>query len=318
MQPWHSNAQQPQPGERPQFAEDRGPPGKVIEFDGKRAMGYLKQICDIGPRISGSPGMAKQQELLRKHFESHGAVVSLMQFPAKQRSQPRPIQMANLLARWHQQRTRRILLCAHYDTRPIADQEPNPRDWQKPFLAANDGASGPALMMELAHHLPTLKLGVGIDFALFDGEEYIFDPRPQEQGGDQYFFGSERFAALYSAGRRKDPNHFVYLGAVLVDMVAGKNARFYYEQHSFAGAGSLVESVWKIASELEAKAFIPELKHAVLDDHLALLRAGIPAIDIIDFDYPHWHRLADVPDNCSAETLEQVGRVVAVWMQRAR
>jgi hypothetical protein len=261
--------------------------------------------------------MAKQQELLKKHFEQHGAKVELQEFPAQQRSRPKAITMANLIAGWHPERQRRIILCAHYDTRPIADQEPDIRDQRKPFLAANDGGAGPALMMELAHHMKELETSVGVDFVLFDGEEYIFDNRPEEFGGDVYFFGSEHFAKECEQAQqlRKGPK---YLAAVLVDLFAGKNAEFPIESNSALLAGPLVKQIWDIAAELRATAFSTKHGSPVRDDHLALNRVGIPAIDIIDFDYPHWHRLSDVPANCSGESMEQVARVVVVWMQRMK
>jgi hypothetical protein len=153
LRPWESNAQT-------KFAEDRAGPNTSVPFDKKRAMGYLKQICDLGPRVTGSELMHKQQELLKKHFEDHGAKVELQRFEAKQRSLSDKTAMANLIARWHPDRTRRIMLCTHYDTRPIADREPNPDHWKlpkQPFLGANDGGSGAALMMELAHHLAAIE-----------------------------------------------------------------------------------------------------------------------------------------------------------------
>ena len=317
MKPWEGNAQQPLE-QRTQFAEDRGNGGsKSIPFDKDRALGYIKQICAIGPRISGSAGMAKQQELLRKHFEQLGAKVELQEFTARQRSKPQPVTMANLIARWKPETNRRIIVCAHYDTRPIADQEPNVRDQRKPFVAANDGASGAALMMELAHHMKTIDQAIGVDFVLFDGEEYIFNNQPEEQGGDVYFFGSEHFAKEYIQSRKanKEP---VYLGAVLLDLFAGKNPQFPIESNSATMAGELVEKIWRIAEEVKVPAFINKYGTPVRDDHLALNRARIPAIDIIDFDYPHWHRLSDVPENCSGDSMEQVARVLVVWMQRAR
>jgi peptidase M28-like protein len=316
IKPWEGNAQPPLE-QRTQFAEDRAGAGKTIAFDKDRALGYIKQICALGTRISGSQGMAKQQELLKKQFEQHGAKVELQQFTARQRSQAQPVAMANLIARWNVESSRRIILCAHYDTRPLADQEPNLRDQRKPFLAANDGASGAALMMELAHHMKGLELAIGVDFVLFDGEEYIFDNRAEESGGDVYFFGSEHFGREYTQARKagKGP---VYTGAVLLDLFAGKNPQFPIEANSATMAGELVEKIWKIADEVKAPAFINKYGSSVRDDHLALNRARIPAIDIIDFDYPHWHRLSDVPENCSGESMEQVARVLVVWMQRAR
>jgi hypothetical protein len=300
------------------FAEDRSEGEKIIAFDKERALGYLKQICDLGPRMSGTEAMAKQQELIRKHFEGQGGQVELQKFTARQRSQNQSVAMANLIARWHPDRSRRLLLGAHYDTRPIADREADPRNWRKPFLGANDGAGGPALMMELAHHLGALPLSVGIDFVLFDGEEYIFNNRPQQEGGDVYFFGSEHFAQQYSRKRSNDSRAPRYLSAIVIDMIAGKDARFLHEQHSYFQAGPLAEAVWKIAHDLNADAFKPKIGESMLDDHLALLKVGIPAIDIIDAEYPHWHRLTDVPANCSGETMEQVARVLTTWMQRAR
>src|SRR5262249_23799678 len=178
---------------RSQFASDRPEPIHTVPapFDGKRAMEYLEAISKIGPRISGSDGMRKQQEVLKKHFEEHGARVEFQRFTVRQRSQRDPVEMANLIARWHPDRPRRVLLCAHYDTRPIADREPNPRRWREPFISANDGGSGIALLMELAHHMKDLKVSVGVDFVLFDGEEYI------HQREDEYFFGSKHFAGQY-------------------------------------------------------------------------------------------------------------------------
>src|SRR5439155_13943393 len=125
-------------------------------------------------------------------FEAHGAKVELQRFTAKQVSQKQPVEMANLIASWFPERTKRVILCSHYDTRPIADQEPNPRRWREPFISANDGGSGVALLMEMAHHVKDMKTEVGIDFVLFDGEEYIFEPLH-----DKYFFGSEHFATHY-------------------------------------------------------------------------------------------------------------------------
>jgi glutaminyl-peptide cyclotransferase len=161
----------------------------------------------------------------------------------------------------------------------------------------------------MAHHLNDLKTNVGVDFVFFDGEEYVFDH------DDEYFFGSKHFGAQY----RKNKGKMKYTGAVLLDMVGGKNARFPIEPNSKRLARSLVAEVWGIARELKVTAFnTGETWTPVEDDHLALNRAGIPAIDIIDFKYPHWHKLTDVPDNCSADSLENVARVLSVWLQRTK
>jgi hypothetical protein len=304
---------EPGPAQKPArdaFAEDRAPAvATLVPFDGQRAMGYLQTICKIGPRISGSEGMKQQQELVKKHFEARGAMVELQHFSARQISQRQPVEMANLIASWYPERRRRVILCSHYDTRPIADQEPNPRRWTEPFISANDGGSGVALLMELANHLDEFKSSVGIDFVLFDGEEYIFDSKR-----DRYFFGSEYFGQAY---RRDRPEHR-YLGAVLLDMIAGKNARFPIDPYSAIKAGALVRELWSIAAELKCTAFVEGTGRYVQDDHVELNKAGIAAVDIIDFSYPHWHRLTDLPDNCSVDGMEQVARVLTGWLQRVK
>jgi hypothetical protein len=303
-------------GDRDRFAADRDVPATPVPFDAKRAMGYLEDICKIGARISGTEGMKKQQELLEKHFKKYGGKITWQRFTARQRSVPKPVAMANLIVSYHPDRKRRVILCSHYDTRPIADQEPNRLRWHDVFLSANDGGSGVAVLMELAHHMEDLKTEVGVDFVFFDGEEFIYESRSVFNEGDKYFFGSEHFAREYAKVRSKT----TYTGAILLDMVAGKGARFPKERNSARMAKALVEEVWGIAAELKCTAFSNGYsKVGVEDDHIGLNRIGrIPAIDIIDFDYPHWHRLTDVPRNCSGESMEQVAKVLSVWLQRAR
>ncbi len=293
--------------QRDEFATDRATP-----FDGARAMKYLEEICKIGPRISGSAGMKRQQELLRKHFEGLGGGVTLQPFTVRQKSRREPTEMANLIVSWFPERKQRVILCSHYDTRPIADQEPDRRKWTQDFVSANDGGSGVALLMELAHHMKDLKTTVGVDFVFFDGEEYIFDPGNDFREGDAYFFGSEYFARNV----RRDKPQVRYIAAVLMDMIGGKGARFPIEQYSWAKAGPLVQAIWNVAAEQRCGAFVREMGPTVRDDHLALNDAGIPAVDIIDFSYTHWHRLTDTPEQCSAASLHQVARVLLAWLKR--
>jgi glutaminyl-peptide cyclotransferase len=298
-------------GQRDQFAADqvKDKAGKPVAFDGKRAMGYLSAICDLGPRMSATPAMKKQQALIRKHFEDLGATVRTQNFEAKQISQKKAVPMTNLIVSFFPDRDRRVILSSHYDTRPIADQEDDVRKWREPFLSANDGGSGVAFLMELGHHMKDLPTKVGVDFVFFDGEEYIF-----EKDRDKYFYGSEHFAQTW----KKDKDRCQYVAAVLLDMIAGKGARFPGEGHSLEHAGKLCEILWDIAAEQKCNAFLREVGDTVQDDHISLLRVGIPAVDIIDFSYKHWHRLTDVPANCAPEGMEQVSRVLSVWLQRVK
>ncbi len=289
-----------------QFAADRVTP---IAIDGKRYMGYLKAVCDIGPRLSGSPNMKKQQDLIIAHFEKHKVPVAKQSFEAKQVSRENPVPLTNLIVSINPEKKKRAILCTHYDTRPFADQEPDPRKWRETFVSANDGGSGVALLMELAHHLPDMKLDVGVDLVFFDGEEFIFD-----RDKDKYFLGSEHFAKTW----KKTANRPDYFGAILFDMIAGKLATLPAEDHSYTQAPELCNAIWRIAKEQKCPSFKQAVGQRVLDDHLSLLDVGIPAIDIIDFDYRHWHRLTDTPENCDPTTPAEVAKVVSVWLQRAK
>jgi glutaminyl-peptide cyclotransferase len=300
--------------QRDEFAQDQvAGAGKAIPFDGERAMGYLRKVCELGPRMSGTPTMKKQQELIRKHFEDLGAKVRAQDFDGKQTSVKRPVAMTNLIVSFFPDRERRIIICSHYDTRPIADQEPDERKWREPFLSANDGGSGVAFLMEMGNHMKDFPTKVGVDFVFFDGEEFIWD-----RERDKYFLGSMHFAKSWHArGKNDRPN---YLGAVLLDMIAGKGARFPVEGHSLEHDKSepLCRELWGIADSLRMTAFRQERGDTVRDDHIQLQYVGIPAVDIIDFSYKHWHRLGDTPANCAPEGMEQVARVLTVWMQRVK
>jgi glutaminyl-peptide cyclotransferase len=293
------------------FAADRDEAVKPAAFDAKRAYGYLQALCKIGPRISGSDGMKKQQQMLEKHFKEQGGKIDWQRFTAVQKSDPRreKVPMANLIVSWHPERERRVILCSHYDTRPIADQEKDARDWRKPFVSANDGGSGVALLMELAHHIKDMKTHVGVDFVIFDGEEYILEE------GDEYFFGSKHFGREYRSSRGK----LYYGAAILLDMVGGKKPYFPIDPYSWEHASELVRIVWTIARQQKCSAFDDEaFGPNMLDDHVPLNQSGIPAIDIIDAKYPHWHKLSDTPANCSGESMEQVAKVLSVWLQKVK
>lgn len=303
-------------------------PAPLVPFDGQAAMKYLTEICALGPRVSGTPAHAKMVDMIEKHLVAQGMTVTRQKFEGKQRSKLLTVPMTNLIAQWQPEKKIRLLICTHYDTRPSAHEEPDRNNWKKPFIGANDGASGVAFMMEMAKHLKALDCPFGIDFVCFDGEEYIFDNRQSEQGGDVYFIGSKHFADEYARRIAAGGDAWAYKEAVLLDMVAGTGARFLMEGGSVSGARDVVERIWKIADDQGVKNFVTQRGREVLDDHLELQRVGIPAADIIPvqannnadsmLSYPHWHRLTDTPDQCSAETLENVAKVLAVWMKTSK
>lgn len=280
-----------------------------IPFDGTQSYKYLQEICNIGRRVSGTEGMQKQQALLTKHFTDLGGKVERQEFRVRHPLDGSAVDMANLIVHWHPERKERILLCAHYDTRPFPDQDP--REPRGLFIGANDGGSGVALLMELGKHMADYDSKYGVDFVLFDGEELVFG-----QTGT-YFLGSEYFAQQYIRNR---PD-YRYAAAVLIDMVADANLRIYQEGHSVSWPESrpMVEDIWRVARGLGVVEFVARAKHTVRDDHLPLRNtARIPSCDIIDFDYPYWHTVGDTPDKCSPLSLAKVGWVVHEWLKQLK
>lgn len=280
-----------------------------IPFNGERAYQYLQQLCRLGPRPSGSPAMHAQQKLLIEHFQKLGGKVKLQQFRVRHPLDGSEVRMANLMVSWNPDKRERILLCAHYDTRPYPDRDPhNP---QGTFIGANDGGSGVALLMELAHSMAAIEGDLGVDFVLFDAEEFVFN-----DDADIYFLGSEYFARQYAA-KRLDCR---YRYAILLDMIGDSDLQIYEERNSVGTRNTrgLVKDIWATAARLGVSEFIPKPRHEVQDDHLPLRNtAGIAAIDIIDFDYPYWHTEADTADKCSALSLAKVGWVIEEWLKQA-
>ena len=295
----------------------RGGPGRVeaamsqlrledIPFDGTQAYEYLKQLCAIGPRPSASAGMAAQQKLLAAHFQKFGGQVEFQQFTARHPSDGSQVPMANLIVHWNPQSKKRVLLCAHYDTLPFPLRDPqNPRGV---FIGANDGGSGVAVLMELAREMAQRRSQYGVDFALFDGEEFIFSEQ------QEYFLGSKHFAHTYAAGRPS----YRYRWGVLLDMVGDSDLQIHREGNSASWRDTrpLVESIWATAARLGVQEFIPRTKFEIRDDHVPLHDIGrIPTCDIIDFDYSPWHTQEDTLDKCSALSLAKVGWVIGEWLK---
>jgi len=286
---------------------------KPAVFSGDRAMAHLEAICNLGPRPSGSEAMRQQRAILATHFREQGGHVAGQAFRIRDRQSGQPVHIENVIVSWHPERTERVLLAAHYDTRPFPDRDPaNPKGI---FIGANDGASGVALLMELGQFMPALPGPVGVDFVLFDAEEYVFDDRR-----DQYFIGSTSFARQYATDRKAGRGP-VYRAAVVIDMVADRDLQIWQEVNSMSWPETrpVVESIWKVAATLGTKEFVPQPRHNIRDDHLPLRNIGkIPACNIIDFDFPAWHTTRDLPAECSGDSLEKVGRVLLAWLREQR
>jgi glutaminyl-peptide cyclotransferase len=300
-----------EPGQIERAHAEKAAPAQADQgtaIDAQRAFKYLKRVCDIGPRISGTTGMAEQQKLISEHFVKLKAQVKFQTFDARHPQTGTPVRMSNMLVSWHPESKERVLLGCHYDTRPLPDRDPNPKlARQGQFLGANDGASGVALFLELGHHMAKLNPKNGVDFVFFDGEELVYN-----EVLDPFFLGSTHFAKEY----RDHPPEHRYVQAVVIDMIGDKNLQIFQEGNSLKYAPELTKSIWQTARRLGVKEFVAKPKHEVRDDHLPLNEiAKIPACDIIDFDYPHWHTTRDLPANCSGASLAKVARVLLAWLE---
>ncbi|MEQ1825379.1 MAG: M28 family peptidase [Pirellula sp.] len=295
------------------FDDSKNEGARNVELNAKRAFSYLEKICAIGSRTSGTPGMKKQQEMLQEHFEKHGGTVLWQPFDMRHPETGNRVDINNMVVQWRPELTQRVMLCTHYDTKPFpANDAKNPRGL---FVGANDGGSGTALFMELAHVMNDLPTKVGVDFVFFDAEELVYD-----ENRDQFFIGSTYFAQAYA----NNPNGTRYRCAILLDMIGDIDLQLQIEKNSFDFARALVEDVWGVAKKLKVKEFENRMQGPIRDDHLPLNEiAKIPAIDIIDFDYSRgarsrsfWHTTADTPDKCSGASLVKVGKVLVEWIKQ--
>jgi Zn-dependent M28 family amino/carboxypeptidase len=257
-------------------------------FDGQRAYRDVQTQVGFGSRVPGSEGHARTQEWMQEELESAGWQVEL------QASEALGHPIENLVAR-RSADPPQIILGAHYDTRMFADRDPDSAQHTSFVPGANDGASGVAVLLELARTLPDESVPVWLVF--FDAEDNGLIP------GWDWILGSREFVRNNPVRPR---------AAVIVDMIGDADLNIYKEYNSNP---ELTDEIWQVAKEQghESK-FIPEYKHQVTDDHTPFLEAGVPAIDIIDFDYPYWHTTQDTPDKVSSESLQVVGETLHAWI----
>jgi hypothetical protein len=267
-------------------------------FDGTRAFGLLEKQCSFGPRVPGSTAHQRCRDYLVTALRGYADQVTTQDFIHTFGNPAQSARATNIIANFQPQKGDRILLCAHWDSRPWADQDPDPKNHSKPILGANDGASGVAVLLEFARLIKQKAPRVGIDIVLFDAEDQGLEGNERS-----YARGAQHFA------RTVVPSFRPRFG-ILLDLIGDADLNIYQEHYSLRYARPIVEKVWDAAAQAGVTEFQPQPGYAVFDDHLPLLERGIPCIDIIDFDYPHWHTLGDTPDKCSAESLEKVGRVV--------
>jgi hypothetical protein len=277
---------------------------RVREFDGNRAFGYLEQQMRFGPRIPATPAHERTGDWILERLRATADTVIVQPITHVTRGGT-TLHLRNFLARFRPGAADRVLFLAHWDTRPHADQSQNIGQQRLPVPGANDGASGVAVLLGVADALKAKPPALGVDLLFVDGEDY----GDFAADTDDVLIGSRYFAAHQPAG-------YPPLFAVLFDMVADKDQQFYYEANSAAFAPEVVDRVWRTAADLGyGRVFIPGVNHSLIDDHVALQKAGIHAIDVVDFDYPYWHTTDDTIDKVSAASLQVVGDVAVALVR---
>ncbi|MGQ9502390.1 MAG: M28 family peptidase [Anaerolineae bacterium] len=262
----------------------------VPRFDGTRAYQLVLEQLAFGPRPVGSTAGWKTGDYIIRQLEESGWEVSTQEFIYK------GVKGRNIIGKGGSGSV--MILGAHYDTRPVADQDPNPAKRGEPILGANDGASGVAVLLELARVLDRSALKREVWLAFFDAED-----RGRLDGWP------------FSVGAMEMARQLTRLpeAMVLVDMIGDADQQIYFEHNSHP---ELAAEIWEVAKSLGYEEyFIPQFKYTIIDDHLPFVQRGIPAVDIIDFDYPYWHTTQDDADKVSAASLQRVGHTLQVWLE---
>ena len=266
------------------------------QFDGRQALRWVEHQVAAGPRIPNTAPHRAVGDWLVAELLARADSVEVQAFTHVTRDGD-TLQLRNIIARFRPVEANRVLYVSHWDSRPHADQDPDPAKRRLPVPGADDGASSTALLLGVADELKRRPPAVGVDLVFVDGEDYgDFD-------GPDVLLGSRYFARNLPAGYRP-------LFAVVWDMVGDRDQRFEQEAYSLERAPEVVERVWSAAADLGLRrVFRARRGIPITDDHIPLLEAGIRAIDVIDLDYDHWHTTSDTPDKLSAESLANVGRV---------
>lgn len=258
------------------------------------AMVHIERQVSYGPRVPGSPARDRAARYLARTLERYGARVSLQSFEVEDPYAERRLHLINIVASFAPERTRRIMLCAHYDSRPWADQEADSALWSTPIPGAVDGAASVGVLLEIARLVGArVPDDIGVDIVLFDGEDY-------GRAGDieHYLLGSKHFVVNLGSYRPTC--------AILLDMVGGKGTRVRRETLSKEHAGPWLDYVFARAAALGLDYFEAADGPPMIDDHVPLLQAGIPAIDLFGYDYAAWHTLGDDLSQVDPAKLQQV------------
>ncbi|MBS4029314.1 MAG: M20/M25/M40 family metallo-hydrolase [Ignavibacteriales bacterium] len=292
----------------PQTSNPQPPITSIPQFDKQQSWNYLLAQTNFGPRNPGSVGAKKCLQYLSNELSKFADTVILQPF-THVGYKNQVFQMTNIFGRFQPKNPNRILLIAHWDTRPRAEHDEDSTKREQPILGANDGASGVAVLLEIARLLKETKPQIGVDILFVDGEDY-----GKEGDLSRYLLGSKYFAKNFHF------EHEPQFG-ILLDMIGDAELEIRKEKASLHFAPDIVELVWNTASELGVTQFSELEGPSLIDDHIPFNEAGIKCIDLIDFDYPnettnYWHTTHDTPEHCTAESLEAVGKVLLAIIYR--
>lgn len=297
-----------------------------VAFCADSAYAFCAAQCQYGPRTMNSVAHEECGKWIAEKFRQYGCDVELQRADLKGYDGT-ILKSTNIIAKSRQLTAKsqkptanskqpRILICAHWDSRPWADNDPDSANWRKPVMAANDGASGVAVMLEIARQLQQNdSVGVAVDFVCFDAEDWGVPQWESDSDADSWALGAQYWAANCP---KEIANSYQY--GILLDMVGGQSARFYQEYFSMKYARNIVEKVWQAASAAGYGSYFPAKDGGgVTDDHLPVNeKAGIPCIDIINH-YPDceqsnfgptWHTINDDMQHIDKNTLQAVGQTL--------
>lgn len=264
---------------------------RELRFDGNNAYRYVQEQCALGPRPVGSEEGRKTADYIVTQLQRFDWVTEKQTFTFH------GVVGQNVIATRGEGPL--VILGAHYDTRSVADRDPS--DSSQPVPGADDGASGVAVLLELARTLDVDKAGVEVWLVFFDAED---------QGNINGWPFS--VGATYMAEQLTMQPEAV----VVVDMVGDTQQELFWESNSDE---TLLKKIWSVATELGYEdSFLPQYRYSLMDDHIPFRQRGWAAVDIIDFDYPYWHTVEDTPDKISPQSLERVGRVLETWLEKCQ
>ena len=293
-------------------------------FEADSAFLYCAAQCDFGPRAMNIDGHERCKEWIIGKFREMGCTVQTQTADLKGWDGTM-LHSTNIIASVNPDVRQRLIICAHWDSRPWADNDPDSTKWRTPIIAANDAASGVAVMLELARVLSSDTSFVdGVDFVCFDAEDYGSPQWSNDSDEDSWALGAQYFArnlSTLSVGQGSEPA--TWTGAILLDMVGGQGARFCQEGFSKHYAATLMDDVWQAARQAGYGSFFPlEDGGTITDDHKPLNEAGLPAIDIIPY-YPEceqsvfgptWHTVNDDMQHIDKNTLKAVGQTLIQYL----